>query len=489
MQYQLGLIGLAVMGQNLALNIRDHGFNIAVWNRSVEKTVALNESIKHDAATGSLHGFEDLTSFVTSLSKPRVIILMVKSGQAVDDTIALLKPLLDKNDIIIDGGNSDFNDTQRRVEQLQQEQLRFVGCGVSGGEEGARFGPAIMPGGDESCWPVIKPYLQAIAATAEGQPCCEWMGKGGAGHFVKMVHNGIEYGDMQLIAETYSLLNILCQFDNTQLSNTFKEWNKGELNSYLIEITADIFAFTDDNGRHVIDDILDTAGQKGTGRLTAINAMDRGTPLSIISEAVFARTLSAKKEQRVSAAIQLQSMPLKTTSAISVDESQLLCTLFEEALLAAKILSYTQGFMLLNDASKAKEWHLNMGGIASIWRGGCIIRSQFLNSISEAFRQETQLDNLLFSPYFKHTIERCETSLRKTVILATEYGIAIPALSSALSFLDGIRQMKSPANLTQAQRDYFGAHTYEKIGQPRGEFFHTDWAGLNGQATSGSYDA
>ena len=493
MQYQLGLIGLAVMGQNLALNFKDHGFNIAVWNRSGEKTQAFTQAINSEESQapngGKLEGFQQLESFVTSLSSPRIIILMVKSGMPVDETIQHLLPLLSPDDIIIDGGNSDFNDTQRRAEQLLQENIRFVGCGVSGGEEGARFGPSIMPGGDESCWPIIAPFFQTIAATAENQACCEWMGKGGAGHFVKMVHNGIEYGDMQLIAETYSLLRHICQLDNTQLSNTFAQWNQGVLNSYLIEITADIFNFTDDSNAFVIDSILDTAGQKGTGRLTAVNAMEEGTPLSIISEAVFARTLSARKDERIKAAHQLPNRALKQaydTSEIDIDSH---IQLFESALFAAKILSYTQGFMLLRDASITKDWQLNMTNIASIWRGGCIIRSQFLNDISDAFASTPDLDNLLFAPYFKQAIQDCEVQLRKTVILATEYGIAIPALSSALSFLDGLRQANSPANLTQAQRDYFGAHTYEKVGEARGQFFHTDWAGLNGQATSGSYDA
>ncbi|MCK5882031.1 MAG: decarboxylating NADP(+)-dependent phosphogluconate dehydrogenase, partial [Sinobacterium sp.] len=299
MEYQLGLIGLAVMGQNLALNFKDHSFNIAVWNRSPEKTKAFTQSIQtepsQDKSTGTLEGFAELAHFVQSLASPRIIILMVKSGQAVDDTIAQLLPLLNADDIIIDGGNSDFNDTQRRVQTLHQQHIRFVGCGVSGGEEGARFGPSIMPGGDESCWPTIKPFLQTIAATVDNTPCCDWMGKGGSGHFVKMVHNGIEYGDMQLIAETYHLLSTLCQFNNAQLASTFSQWNKGVLNSYLIEITADIFKFTDSEGLYVIDNILDTAGQKGTGRLTAVNAMEGGTPLSIISEAVFARSLSARK--------------------------------------------------------------------------------------------------------------------------------------------------------------------------------------------------
>jgi 6-phosphogluconate dehydrogenase len=492
MKYEIGLIGLAVMGQNLALNFRDNGHSISVWNRSHSKTDTFLQanSSSEDPAHGQLAGFENLDSFVDSLASPRIIFLMVKSGTAVDDTIALLLPLLDKDDIIIDGGNSDFTDTELRANKLKEQHIRYVGCGVSGGEEGARFGPSIMPGGDDSCWDIIKPLLQSISAKVENKPCCEWLGKGGAGHFVKMVHNGIEYGDMQLIAETYNLLSKVCQFNNQQLSQQFSIWNEGVLNSYLIEITADIFKFTDENNDYVIDTILDSAGQKGTGRLTAINAMEQGTPLSIISEAVLARTLSARKEERLKAASSLKIQTLCSQS-VTLDDEIIAdyCLIFEEALFAAKILSYTQGFMLLKDTSQAKSWDLNMSGIAAIWRGGCIIRSQFLNDITAAFEKQPELDNLLFSDYFKQAIQRCEMSLRKAVILATQWGIAIPAYSSALSFLDGIRQADSPANLTQAQRDYFGAHTYEKKHSPRGEFFHTDWSGLDGNITSGSYDA
>ena len=489
MKNHLGLIGLAVMGQNLTLNFSDHGFDIGVWNRSNTKTQNFTQAINTDSSKGRVTGFSTLQNLVNSLASPRVIIMMIKSGTAVDDTIAQLLPLLSEDDIIIDGGNSDYTDTERRVVELKQQSIRFVGCGISGGEEGARFGPSIMPGGNPAAWPEIQPMLQAISAKVGEDACCQWMGNGGAGHFVKMVHNGIEYGDMQLIAEIYNLLKNVCQLSNKQMADIFSEWNTTKLNSYLVEITADIFRFTDENNTAVIDTILDTAGQKGTGRLTAVNAMEEGTPLSIISEAVFARTLSARKEERTEAATQL--LPQNLLENKNLDD----CTirhyiyLFEGALFAAKILSYTQGFMLLSDASKSKNWQLNMPNISSIWRGGCIIRSQFLNDITSAFINTPSLDNLLFSPYFKQSIQDNELSLRKTVILGAHHGIALPALSSALSFLDGLRQSDSPANLTQAQRDYFGAHTYERSDRPRGEFFHTDWVGLNGHATSGSYDA
>ncbi len=499
MQYDLALIGLAVMGQNLALNFRDQGFDIAVYNRSYSKTQDFLEHLSDDylehsdtstnQTIGKLNGFEQIAELIQSLKSPRVIVLMVKAGSAVDSTIEQIVPLLDPDDIIIDGGNSDFQDSQRRFETLQQQSIRFIGSGVSGGEEGARFGPSVMPGGDESAWPIVKPLLQSIAAKVEGTACCEWMGKGGAGHFVKMVHNGIEYGDMQLIAETYHLLKTVHGFDNPALAQTFKQWSEGKLESYLIEITANIFEFNED-GHAVIDKILDTAGQKGTGRWTVVNAMEHASPLTIIAEAVFARTLSSKKDLRIKASQELSSIANKTPTKLANSSAQEeTLKILENALFAAKILSYAQGFMLLQEASKHYDWKLELGDIAKIWRGGCIIRSQFLNQISEAFEQDPKLENLVFADYFKKTITECEPALREAVIQGITHGISLPSLSSALSFLDGLNTDQSPANLIQAQRDYFGAHTYERIDKPRGEFFHTDWTGLKGQATSGAYDA
>ena len=489
MQYDLGLIGLAVMGQNLALNCRDHGFNIAVYNRSFDKTQHFISEQHNATSKANLSGFEELEAFVQRLSSPRKIILMVKAGDAVDQTIEQLIPLLDANDIIIDGGNSDFLDSQRRSQYCKAHQLRFIGSGISGGEEGARFGPSIMPGGDHSAWLEVKDILQAIAAKVDGTSCCDWMGADGAGHFVKMVHNGIEYGDMQLISESYALLSQVLKLSNDELAETYQHYNQGALNSYLIEITADIFAYRDSQGDAIIDHILDTAGQKGTGRWTVVNAMEHGTPLSIIAEAVFARTLSARLDDRHVAATHLPKAKLdKDKSATNIDKT-LCIEKIGNALFLAKILSYTQGFMLLNDASKQHQWQLSLANIAAIWRGGCIIRSQFLNNISQAFTDKPDLQNLLFADYFKQALTDFEQDLREVIILAVQQGIAIPALSAALSFLDGLRQAKSPANLLQAQRDYFGAHTYERRDKARGEFFHTDWTGLNGSATSGTYDA
>ncbi|NRA41422.1 MAG: decarboxylating NADP(+)-dependent phosphogluconate dehydrogenase [Pseudomonadales bacterium] len=484
MTHDIGLIGLAVMGQNLALNCRDKGFSIAVYNRSFSKTEAFLQHHSNDSST-ALNGFESLSDFVQALAKPRKIILMVKAGAAVDQTIAQLIPLLDAGDIIIDGGNSDFQDSENRAKLCQSHELLFVGSGISGGEEGARFGPSIMPGGDSKAWPAIKNIFQTIAAQVEQESCCEWMGAGGAGHFVKMVHNGIEYGDMQLITESYALLKSVLQLDNASLADCYSRFNQGPLNSYLIEITAEIFAFKDSEGNAVIDYILDTAGQKGTGRWTAINAMEHGTPLTIIAEAVYARSLSARLDDR----LQASSVLPKNNATASKPEHDTFLSQVENALLLAKILSYAQGFMLLRDASNYYAWDLNLANIAKIWRGGCIIRSQFLNPIREAYSDNPTLENLLFADYFKQAIASYETDLRNVIILAIQHGIAVPALSAALSFLDGLRESHSTANLLQAQRDYFGAHTYERRDQARGQYFHTDWAGLNGSATSGTYDA
>lgn len=477
----IGLIGLAVMGQNLVLNMSDHGVKVSVYNRSTEKVDAF---IAGSGARENILGCHSLQELVSSLEAPRRVMLMIRAGTAVDATIDALLEYLEPGDIIIDGGNSHFSDSNRRCEELREKNIRFLGVGVSGGEEGARFGPSIMPGGEAEAWPLVKGIFQSIAARVDGQPCCQWVGPGGAGHYVKMVHNGIEYGDMQLIAEAYDLLRRGLGLDADDLQAVFSQWNRGVLDSYLIEITAGIFALRDENDDPVLHNILDAAGQKGTGKWTAIDALENGTPLTLISEAVFARALSARKEERVNAGKVYHT----STRLIAVDAEPAISAI-HDALYAAKIISYAQGFMLMRQASQDFAWSLDYGAVALMWRGGCIIRSRFLGNIRSAFEHHRELPNLLLDDFFREQIQSASAGWRETVKMAVDAGIPVPAMSSALAFFDGYCSAELPANLIQAQRDYFGAHTYERVDSPRGEYFHTDWAGLDGSATSGSYDA
>ncbi len=475
MKADIGLIGLAVMGQNLVLNMADKGFRVAVYNRTVSK---VDEFLAGPAKGKTITGAHDLKQFVSQLARPRRVMLMVKAGDPVDEFIELLTPLLEKGDIVIDGGNSHFPDSQRRYEALKSKGISFIGAGVSGGEEGARHGPSIMPGGDPAAWPAVKPIFQAIAARSDdGQPCCEWVGEGGAGHYVKMVHNGIEYGDMQLICEAYDLLRRGLKI--SELSTVFAEWNKGPLDSYLIEITAEILKKKESDGSLFIDKILDVAGQKGTGKWTGVDALDRGIPVTLIGEAVFARCLSAIKSERAEASRHYGAP--KAQFAAGKDE-------IAQALYAAKIISYAQGFMLMRAASEENGWKLNFGSIALMWRGGCIIRSKFLGKIKQAYDKNAALANLLLDPFFVQEVSRCTAAWRNVVAQGMMAGIALPCISSALAFFDGYRSEKLPANLLQAQRDFFGAHTYERIDQPRGKFFHTNWTGKGGDVSSSSYN-
>ncbi len=476
----IGLVGLAVMGQNLALNMNDHGFRVAVYNRT---TTRMREFVSGPASDTRIIGAETLETLVESLQKPRRVLLMVRAGKAVDAVIDSLLPLLEAGDIIIDGGNSRYTDTQRRVARLEEQGMHFVGCGISGGEEGARHGPAIMPGGDEAAWPAIKPLLQSIAARVDDVPCCQWIGRGGAGHYVKMVHNGIEYGDMQLIAEAYQLMREGLGMDMEAIQQVFARWNQGRLNSYLIEITADILAYREPDGTPLLDRILDSAGQKGTGKWTGISALDLGVPLTLIGEAVFARCLSALKDQRVKA----EGILGRPAGHFDGDQATAVDAI-EQALYASKIVSYAQGYMLMQEAADVYGWDLRYGDIALVWRGGCIIRSRFLNNIRDAYAQNPGLENLLLDEFFATRTLEAESGWRKACGLGIELGIPLPAMTSALSFFDGYRRGNLPANLIQAQRDYFGAHTYERTDRPRGEHFHTDWTGEGGDATSGQYD-
>ena len=481
-QADIGLIGLAVMGQNLVLNMNDHGYTVAIYNRTVAK---VDQFLANEAKGTRVIGTHSLEELVSALKRPRRVMMMVKAGAPVDDTINQLVPLLEPGDILIDGGNSHFPDSTRRTKALAEKGLLFIGTGVSGGEEGARFGPSIMPGGSPEAWPYIKPIFQAIAAkVADGSPCCDWVGEEGAGHFVKMVHNGIEYGDMQLICEAYDLMKHGLGMSPDQMSAVFTDWNMGKLNSYLIEITADILAHKEDDGSSTVDKILDTAGQKGTGKWTAIAALDNGIPLTLIGEAVFARALSALKEERVTAAGVLGS----ATPAFAGKKSTFIADL-SEALFASKIVSYTQGYMLMRSASEEFGWNLAYGNIALMWRGGCIIRAAFLDDIKAAFDKNPALINLLLDPFFKEQTQKAEGAWRRVVGAAVAAGIPVPAMSSALAFYDGYRRERLPANLLQAQRDYFGAHTYERVDRPRGQFFHTNWTGQGGNVTSSSYNA
>ncbi len=478
----IGLIGLAVMGQNLVLNMNDHGYKVAVYNRTVSK---VDDFINNEAKGTEVVGTHSVEELVAVLKKPRRIMMMVKAGDTVDKMIDAIAPHLDKGDILIDGGNSLFTDTNRRTAALAEKGLLFIGTGVSGGEEGARNGPSIMPGGSPAAWPFVKEIFQAISAkVADGTPCCDWVGENGAGHYVKMVHNGIEYGDMQLICEAYQLLKDGLGLTAAELHEVFKEWNEGELDSYLIEITRDIFAKLDDDGGPIVDKILDTAGQKGTGKWTAISALDLGMPVTLIGEAVFARCLSAMKDERVAA-----SKVLSGPTAAEVTDRKAFIEDVRRALYCSKMISYAQGYMLLREAAKENKWNLNFGGIALMWRGGCIIRSQFLSKIKDAYDKNPGLTNLLLDEFFSSTLMNYQASWRRGIIAGVESGVPTPAFSTALSFFDGFRTGRLPANLLQAQRDYFGAHTYERTDKPRGEFFHTNWTGHGGRVSSSTYNA
>jgi 6-phosphogluconate dehydrogenase len=477
----IGLIGLAVMGENLVLNMESKGFTVAVFNRSTDKVDSFMNGCGKDK---NIIGTRSLEELVGSLKSPRKVMLMVKAGKPVDDFIELLIPHLDKGDIIIDGGNTHFPDTNRRTAYLESKGLLYIGTGVSGGEEGALLGPSIMPGGSKAAWPFVKDIFQSISAKVDGgTPCCDWVGENGAGHFVKMVHNGIEYGDMQLICEAYQVMRDLLGMSANEMHEVFKEWNDGELDSYLIEITRDILGFKDEDGKPMVDKILDTAGQKGTGKWTGVTALDLGVPLTLIGESVFSRCLSAQKDERVVAS-KILSGPKPQFDG---NKKQFIEDL-RKALLASKIVSYAQGYVLMRAAAEEYGWNLNNGGIALMWRGGCIIRSVFLGKIKEAFDKNPELNNLLLDDYFKTKIMDADASWRRVVAAATMNGIPVPALSSALSYFDGYRCEKLPANLLQAQRDYFGAHTYERIDRPRGEFFHTNWTGRGGSTASTTYN-
>ncbi len=479
----IGLIGLAVMGQNLVLNMNDHGYKVAVFNRTVSK---VDDFVANEAKGTQVVGAHSIEELAGLLKRPRRIMLMVKAGDTVDQMIDHILPHLEKGDIIIDGGNSLFTDSNRRTKDLAAKGILFIGTGVSGGEEGARRGPSIMPGGNPAAWPHVKEIFQAISAKVEdGTPCCDWVGENGAGHYVKMVHNGIEYGDMQLICEAYDLLQRGLGLSADDLHEVFAEWNKGELDSYLIEISTEIFAHKDEDGKPLVDKILDTSGQKGTGKWTAISALDLGQPVTLIGESVFARCLSALKEERVSASKILTG---PATKAAVGDRAEFIENV-RRALYCSKMTSYAQGYMLLKAAAKENGWNLNMGGIALMWRGGCIIRSRFLGKIKDAYDKNPALENLLLDSFFSGAINQYQASWRKALVHAIELGVPTPAFSTALAFFDGLRSERLPANLLQAQRDFFGAHTYERIDQPRGKFFHTNWTGRGGRVASTTYNA
>lgn len=478
----IAVIGLAVMGQNLILNMNDHGFTVVAFNRTVSK---VDDFIANQAKGTKVIGAHSVEEMVANLKRPRRVMLMVKAGDPVDETIDHILPHLEPGDIIIDGGNSLFTDTVRRVQEVEAKGLLYIGTGVSGGEDGARHGPSIMPGGSPDAWPHVKDIFQAIAAKLDdGTPCCDWVGEGGAGHYVKMVHNGIEYGDEQLICEAYQLMRDHLGLSVDDIAGIFADWNKGELDSFLIEITADILTHKDEDGSPLVDKILDTAGQKGTGKWTVINAAELGQPATLISEALFARFTSALKEERVAAAKTLVGPEVKSDEQVSKFTDQL-----RQALYVSKVVSYAQGYMLMRAAAKEYGWNLNYAGIAGMWRGGCIIRSRFLGDITKAYENNPQLTNLLLDPFFTGVVTDNQPAWRSIVASAVQAGIPLPAMSSALAFYDSYRSEKLPANLLQAQRDYFGAHTYERVDQPRGEFFHTNWTGHGGTTSSSSYNA
>lgn len=478
----IGLIGLAVMGENLVMNMESKGFTVSVYNRTAEK---VTKFVNGRAKGKNIVGTYSLEELVESLEKPRKVMMMIKAGSSVDEMIEKLIPLLDEGDIIIDGGNSHFPDTARRTEYVEKRGLLYIGTGVSGGEEGALKGPSMMPGGSAAAWESVKPIFQAICAKVEdGTPCCDWVGENGAGHFVKMVHNGIEYGDMELICEAYQLMKNLLGMSDDEMHEVFSKWNEGELDSYLIEITRDILAYKDTDGSPIVEKILDTAGQKGTGKWTGIAALDEGIPLTLVVEAVFARSLSAMKEERVEASKILTG----PKAEFKGDKAQFIEDI-ENALFASKIVSYAQGYTLMRSAAKTYDWNLNYGGIALMWRGGCIIRSIFLGKIKDAFDKNPNLTNLLLDPYFKEIMDKAQEGWRRVCATAMMNGIALPAMTSALSYYDGYRCERLPANLLQAQRDYFGAHTYERVDHARGEFFHTNWTGEGGDTAATQYNA
>ena len=477
----IGLIGLAVMGENLVLNMESKGYTVAVYNRTTEK---VDHFVNGRGRGKKFIATHTIAEFCRAIRRPRKVMMLVKAGPAVDDLIEQLLPHLESGDVIIDGGNTHFPDTIRRTKYVESKGLFYIGTGVSGGEEGALNGPSMMPGGSTAAWPLVKPIFQSICAKADGMPCCDWVGEDGAGHFVKMVHNGIEYGDMQLICETYQIMKDLLGMSNAEMHDVFAKWNEGDLDSYLIEITRDILAYRDDTGAYTLDYILDAAGQKGTGKWTAIAALDEGVPLTLITEAVFARSLSAMKEERVAASAEL-SGPKKTFAS---DRAAFLSDL-HDALYAAKIVSYAQGYALMRQAAHTYGWNLNNGGIALMWRGGCIIRSVFLGKIKEAFDRMPNLTNLLLDPFFKEKVLTAQSGWRSVVASAVTNGIPVPSMSAALSYFDGYRTERLPANLLQAQRDFFGAHTYERIDRERGTFFHTNWTGKGGDTSASTYTA
>jgi 6-phosphogluconate dehydrogenase len=480
----IGLVGLAVMGQNLVLNMNDHGYKVAVFNRTTSKVDKFMQDQAKDTAVAGSHSIEEMCGL---LKKPRRVMLMVKAGEVVDQTIQLIVPYLESGDVIIDGGNSLFTDSERRAKELNEKGILFIGTGVSGGEEGARHGPSIMPGGNAEAWPLVKDIFQSIAARAlDGSPCCDWIGPGGSGHYVKMVHNGIEYGDMQLIGEAYQLLKDGLGLGAEELARVFAEWNNTELDSFLIAITAAIFGKKDDNGTPIIDNILDTAGQKGTGKWTAISALDLGMPVTLIGESVFARCLSALKDERGRAAAILRG---PAAAPIADGQKAQFIENVRRALYCSKIISYAQGYMLLTAAEREQEWKLDLGAIAMMWSGGCIIRSAFLSDIKKAYSKNSTLQSLLMDDFFSSALNKYQSSWRQAQIRAIELGIPTPAFSSAIAFYDGYRTARLPANLLQAQRDFFGAHTYERVDQPRGKFFHTDWTGKGGSVAASSYNA
>lgn len=480
----IALIGLAVMGQNLILNMNDHGHTVVAFNRTVSK---VNDFLAGAAKGTNVIGAESIEDMVSKLKRPRRVMMLVKAGAAVDSFIEQVLPFLEEGDIIIDGGNSHFPDSERRYQELKSKGILFVGTGVSGGEEGARNGPSIMPGGDPAAWPHIKNIFQDISAKSDGEACCDWVGEGGAGHYVKMVHNGIEYGDMQLICEAYHLMSGALGMSADDMSEVFTEWNKGELDSYLIEITKDILAFKDEDNTPLVEKILDKAGQKGTGKWTVDSSLELGLPVTLIGEAVFSRCLSAQKDERVAASALLKG-PEHTFEGDDAAKAAFVDKI-RQALYASKIVSYTQGYMLLREAAKEYKWKLNNGGIALMWRGGCIIRSRFLGNIKAAFDKNPELESLLLDDFFIGEIQKCQQAWREVIAQAALLGIPVPAFATALAFYDGYRHATLPANLLQAQRDYFGAHTYERIDKDRGEYFHTDWTGHGGDVASSTYNA
>ena len=486
-QADIALIGLAVMGQNLILNMDDHGFTVVAYNRSTEK---VDQFLANEAKGTKVIGAHSIAEMVAKLKKPRRVMMLVKAGKPVDEFIEQLIPHLEAGDIIIDGGNSLFDDTNRRQKYVESKGLLYIGTGVSGGEEGARNGPSIMPGGSPAAWPHVKDIFQAVSAKVEGNvPCCEWVGEMGAGHYVKMVHNGIEYGDMQLICEAYNIMKTGLGMSADEMHEVFAEWNKGDLDSYLIEISRDILGKKDEDGQPLVDKILDTAGQKGTGKWTVINSQDLGIPITLMAEAVYSRCVSALKDERVQASAKLGG-PNPALADIAADPAKKAAFIadIKHALYASKIVSYAQGYMLMRAAAKDYGWNLNYGGIALMWRGGCIIRSRFLGKIKDAFDQNPALSNLLLDDYFKGEIDKAQSGWRTIVATAALKGIPVPAFSTALAFYDQYRSAVLPANLLQAQRDYFGAHTYERLDQPRGKFFHTNWTGKGGTTASSTYN-